>query len=464
MDIIKLIQQGESETLEFKQSFKEPAIESIGAMANCKGGAVIIGVADNGNVVGIQIGKETLQQWSNDIKQKTEPKLIPTITEYKIEDKTIVQIHIAEYPIKPVSVNGRCYLRSNNGNKQLNAQQISDLHMQSLNLSWDSYEASDRTIDDLDMERVKRYITDVNLNGRRLLNGDPLVMLQKLELVKKGKPTFASYLLFRKNPNGAPFASTRVARFTGKSLVIDDNLIDGSLLDQADEVMKAIIKNIHVRYRITGNIQREEIWDYPLDALREIVINALCHRDYRSTDETQIKIFDDHIFIWNPGGLPHNLSIETLLNNQHVSQPRNRLITQAFYDLGKIERLGSGIQRILDICSEDGLAKPLIEEAMGGFKVTLYMKQTSLTSEPESSYDKKYSEVSYRQLSKLSKDQINALDYVTEHGKITNSDYQMLFKVSRNAATNNLNKLVDLGLLEKTGQGKGTAYILKLYK
>lgn len=109
--------------------------------------------------------------------------------------------------------------------------------------------------------------------------------------------------------------------------------------------------------------------------------------------------------------MPHNLSIETLLNNQHVSQPRNKLVTQAFYDLGKIERLGSDIQRIFDIFEEAGLSKFLIEEAMGGFKVTMYMARAeqSMLNEVAISYN-----IKQRQ---LSKHQVKAIGHATEHGK-----------------------------------------------
>ena len=121
---------------------------------------------------------------------------------------------------------------------------------------------------------------------------------------------------------------------------------------------------------ITGKPRREQVWDYPLEALREAVVNAVCHRDYGDTADIQIKVFDDHIRIWSPGFLPFGVTIEDLYRRTHASRPRNKLIAQVFYDLEIIERYGSGIQRMLDACKDAGLPEPTLEESTGGFLIT----------------------------------------------------------------------------------------------
>ena len=126
-----------------------------------------------------------------------------------------------------------------------------------------------------------------------------------------------------------------------------------------------------MRFEITGAPARQEIWDYPLVALREAVTNAICHRDYGNVADIQIKIFEDSLQIWSPGFLPFDLTVEDLLSPTHASSPRNKLIAQVFFDMGLIERYGSGIHRILNDCRDAGLPAPLFENFSGGFRILL---------------------------------------------------------------------------------------------
>ena len=127
-DIHKLITSGESDTVEFKQSFNNEVIETIVAFANTSGGSVFIGISNTGKLLGASIGKETLQQWINEIKSKTSPVQIPEITEHELDGQTICQIRVSEYPVKPVAFRGRYFKRVRNSNHQLSIQEISELH------------------------------------------------------------------------------------------------------------------------------------------------------------------------------------------------------------------------------------------------------------------------------------------------------------------------------------------------
>jgi ATP-dependent DNA helicase RecG len=109
MNLHELIKGGESETLEFKEKFDERTVDSAVAFANEKGGTILIGISDKGVVNGTVIGKETLSQWANQISSKTEPQLIPLIETHQLEGKKIVAVKIPEYPLKPVSVRGKCF-------------------------------------------------------------------------------------------------------------------------------------------------------------------------------------------------------------------------------------------------------------------------------------------------------------------------------------------------------------------
>lgn len=139
----------EDSKTEFKSSFNDGVIESLSAFANTKGGRVLVGISDNGKPIkGFTTGDETLQNWINEVKNKTQPSIIPDANIINIEDINVAELAISEFPIKPIAFKGRYYKRMGNSNHLLNSSQVSDLHIQSLQLSWDSYPFSHRTFKD----------------------------------------------------------------------------------------------------------------------------------------------------------------------------------------------------------------------------------------------------------------------------------------------------------------------------
>lgn len=156
---------------------------ALTAFANTKGGAVYVGIKDNGSVQGVDIGKETIQKWLNEIKIKTQPSIIPSVDILSEGNKNIVN----EFPVKPVSFKGRYYKRLNNSVHQLSPVEITDLNLQSLQLSWDAYPAQNATIENIDEGKVKSFIEKVNAMGRFNLDGDTTESLKKLKLINEGK-------------------------------------------------------------------------------------------------------------------------------------------------------------------------------------------------------------------------------------------------------------------------------------
>ncbi|MQY79008.1 MAG: transcriptional regulator [Bacteroidetes bacterium] len=450
MNIDKILRSGESLTVEFKESFDRESLETVVAFANTRGGIILIGVDNNGIVKGISVGTDTMVNWSNQISQVTEPTVIPELESVPINGKYVVIIKIKEYPLKPVSFRGRCFKRVSNSNRQMSPQEIAQMHLQSTGNSWDALAAAVADSDILDLVKIKNYILSSTSSGRRNFanTAKPIEVLEKLELIKDNKPTWAALLLFGKNPQSPLTQATiHCGRFKGETKIIDDRLISGTIIDQINEVMDFIRKNTNVEFVITGKPQRDEIWDYPLEALREAVINAICHRDYSEPSDIQIKIFDDSIHIWNPGGLPFDLTIDDLLDPAHSSKPRNKLIAQVFYDMALIERYGSGIQRMIADCVKAGLPEPIFEEKFGGFAIT---------------FSKDIFTESFLKELGLNERQVNAVLYVKENGAINNSKYQQINDVGKTTATEELRKLVDIGLLtEPTAKGRGAKYELK---
>ena len=152
MNLPDLIKSGESETVEFKEKFDERTIESAVAFANTKGGTIFIGVSDKNNIKGIKIGKETINQWTKQISQSTDPSIIPEIEQIKVSGKTIIAIQIKENPIKPISKKGRCLKRVDSSNRAMNAQEVAQMHLHSTRMSWDKYPARNAKLADIDLD------------------------------------------------------------------------------------------------------------------------------------------------------------------------------------------------------------------------------------------------------------------------------------------------------------------------
>lgn len=327
----------ENQHIEFKSSFNETVIETLCAFVNAKGGTVYVGLDDNGiPVPNFSIGKETIQNWINEIKNKTQPSIIADIEPVTIQGKEVVCIRVNEFPVKPVSFRGRYYKRIKNANHQLSAIEITNLSLQSLQLSWDSYPAHGKSLEDLDINKVNAFFEKVSAMGRFNLEGTWLEKLQKLKLVTGDVVSNAAWLLFSKESTGY---NVHLGRLKTPSMIIDDKMLNGTLFDAVEETMRYIIGQIKVAFEIKGMpTQRTEIFEYPLPALREIVLNAIIHRDYMSPIDMQIKIFDNYITIYNPGGLYGNLTVDQLKNDNYQAIARNKLIAEAFYLTGDIEK------------------------------------------------------------------------------------------------------------------------------
>ena len=216
------IATGESQTMEFKASFDKASIESLVAFANAQRGTVLVGVYDDGIAKGITVGKETLNEWLGQIKSAASPLIVPELIAQKIDGKTAVVINVGEFPVKPVSTPGRYFKRVASSNHQLNAGEIADLDMQSLQLSWDASEAPATSLKALSTPKIKRFTRLVNEHGRFSLDGEPIAALQKLNYIVNGHPTWAAMLLFAKEPLRHHI---HIGRFKTPSMIIDDRQI-----------------------------------------------------------------------------------------------------------------------------------------------------------------------------------------------------------------------------------------------
>lgn len=439
----------ESDTTEFKESFDREVVVTAGAFANSRGGTIFIGITDRGNIVGTLIGTESFKEWANTISQSTEPRLVPEIEELSLEGKPVVAIHIKENPLKPVSVRGRCYRRVGSSNRVMQPYEIAEMHERAIGSSWDFTPVPHATLADLDVGKITLYIQKANETGRRdIASGEsPQDVLKKIGLVRDNVPTWAAVMLFGKNPQRFLSQATIHCGLFGPDeiSVLDDRMVQGTVIDQVNDAMEFIRKNIRVAFVMTGEPERKQVWDYPVEALREAVINAVCHRNYTISSSVEIRIMEDSLKVWSPGRLAYGITLPELLAS-HSSVLRNKGIAQIFYDIAWIERWGSGIQKIRTACADAKLPEPVFQEDQG---FSVIFKKDIFNEE-------------YLGQQGLNDRQIKAVAFIREHGKITNSEFQILASIKKRQATKDLNDLEERQVISRVGKtGKGTHYIFK---
>ncbi len=444
-----LIHLGESETVEFKESFGDETIEAVGAFANARGGIAIIGVKNSGEIVGCQVGKKTIEDISNRVQEATDPRLQPSITTIKYDKVSVIVIHISAVIGVPVSVRGRYFRRTGKTVQRMSHEEIMQRMIASTGLSWDAIVEPSSTLTDLDPEKISRFVQTMKKKGRLSIptQATDIEILRKLELIKNDVPTRAALLLFGHNPESF-FSSAflKTGRFRSATHIVDDREIHGTIIDQLDGIMGWFREKLATEFVITGKPEREVNWEYPLEAIREAVTNAVCHRDYKSLAHTQIRMYDNRLEIWNPGSLPPALTTEALFY-EHDSMPRNRKIAESFFFAGFIERWGSGTLRMVEVLQDAKLPSPEFLSEPGRFRVIFYKE--FLTEERLKKLE-------------LSPRQIKAVFYVKKHGSISNSEYQKIAEISERTATRDLTslKLKDIFITDGV-RGRGTIYKLK---
>jgi ATP-dependent DNA helicase RecG len=435
----------ESETVERKESLNDKALKTLSAFANTKGGSLYVGIKDDATLIGGGISDQAQQDIVNKVVNNL--GLIPEVSLHTFQDQEFLEVKVKKSD-RPISYNGKYYKRAGNTTRELDSDGLKSLFLKGV--SWDN-QLDDRfsieEIDDVVLSEVA-----VKSRGKRGIPeweeiGDE-EFLQHLNLMADGKLTHAAILLFGEDPQKYfPHATIRIGRFKDKSTIIADHSISGNLFQQLEKAEQVIKSLINKRYDITGeSFARKEVWDYPLSAIREALLNAMVHRDYLITSsEIEIKIFDDHIWFYNPGKLPEGLTVDQL-EQPHSSIRRNRLIADVFFRAGFIEQFGSGTLRMIEALTNAGHPKPKFKEQANGFVVVF--------DEVKESFLDKYQELNDRQLMAME---------LAEEGPIQTSDLHDKFPdYNRKTITRDLQELVDKNIFRQEGKGKGTRYILDL--
>ena len=437
IELEKLIELGEGETLEFKGSFNNELIQTLVAFANTSGGKVVVGISQKNELSGVMINSESVQNWINEIKNKTSPSLIPDVSILESGNKTVVVFSIQEYPIKPVATRGKYFKRIANSNHLMGLTEIANEHLKTINTSWDYYSDPNHGVEHISTEKVKRFIEKTEKHSQTKIELLPLDFLSKFEIIRDKQLTFGGFLLFVKEY--CLISDVQAGRFKSETMIIDSISLNTDLFTEIDEITAFIKKHLMVEYIITGEPQRIERFDYPLDAIREIVINMVVHRDYRDSSASIIKIFDDKIEFFNPGNLYGGITVNDLLSGNYSSKTRNKLIAKAFKEIGLIERYGSGISRIRKICREYGIKEPRLEEIINGFKVTMFKERIVANDNVTDNVTDRLSKI---------------VELIEINNRVSASELGELLHVSKRTTLRDIEKLKVKKILKRVGDEK----------
>ncbi len=442
------INAAEDQTLEFKRQWTDRALEDLAAFANTDGGTLLLGIRDDGEIVGARTDDRELQRIANTIAAHL--GITPSIRVVEMHGRhPVVEIRVDPAP-GLISCGGRYLRRVGSTNRDFSPDELARHALIRSGKTWDSL-PSEWTLEEVDPEALRRF---ARLAQARLPYFDPSNLeqsLRNLDLLEGERLKNAGVLLFGKRPQRLfPLAQVRIGIFRGTE-ILDSHDFTGTLWDQLDGAMERFRQVLKVRFDIRveepslEGLQRKEIWEYPLEALREAVVNALIHRDYTYPADIQIRLEEDRLQVWNPGELPPPLTPEALYG-PHSSVLRNPLIAQAFHFAGVIERWSTGTTRILQLCRDQGLPDPEFANWQGGVRVVF-------SKDP-------YTPERLRRMG-LNERQIKAVLYVKEHGEISNRDYRRLTGISDETARQELMALVKRNLFQIQGKGRATRYVLR---
>lgn len=442
MEIRDIMKIDEGTKVEFKEEMNDSAYKTLAAFVNTEGGHLFLGISDDKKIRGVNCSEPFFRDLTDKIVNNI--GVHPRINCLDYNGRKVLAIEVKKGNLS--SYRGKYYQRVGSTTRLMHEEDLKNLFL--LKTNWDSM-TGDYDLDKIDLETVNKFFSMARKSGRLKsaeCSDDISLTLEKLNLIIDGKLTNAGYILFSEGPQQF-FTNTvvRVGRFKDEITIIGDRLIEGNLFNQVAEAEEAIKNFINVRYEITGEeLMRNDVWDYPLPAIREILLNAIVHRNYHLHNmQTQIRVYDDRIWFHNAGGLPEGMNMD-LLKSSHRSVARNPLISKIFYLSGLIEEYGTGIKRIIDSMKEANLVEPVFKEEMGGFSV--YIRKNP--------YDE-----SYFQEQGLNKRQIRIMMYVMDKGSIKIEDcHKISPAVGERTHQRDLNILIERQLLIKRGGSKNILY------
>ena len=438
----------ESQNIEWKENWKDEYLKWICGFANASGGKIIIGKNDKGEIVSLKNSKKLLEDIPNKVRDIL--GILVDVNLHKTEKGDFLEIIVEPQPF-PVNYKGQYHYRSGSTKQELKGAALDKFMLEKKGKKWDGVPVPNVSVNDLKNETFEFFKKRAKISKRideSILTEDNINILENLRLTEKPYLKRAALLLFHPDPEKyVTGAFVKIGYFQTDTELIFQDEVNGNLFEQVEKTIEILFTKYIKAIISYDGIHRVETYEYPKDAVREAILNALAHKDYSIGVPTQISVYDDKLMIWNYGQLPMDWTIKNLMQ-KHSSIPYNPDISNAFFRAGYIEAWGRGTIKIIEQCKEHGLPNPEFKNTGKDFWV-IFRKDI---------YHKEY----LKKL-KLNERQIKAVLFVKEKGKISNKEYQEICEVSKGTATTELRELIEkFNILERKGNvGAGTFYVIK---
>lgn len=435
----------EHQNIEWKESWHNDYFKWICGFANAQGGTLFIGIDDKGNTKHLDNAKKLLEDLPNQVRDLL--GLMVDVNLHTQNGADYLEIVVEPYPF-PISLRGKYYYRSGSTLQELKGAALAKFLLQRQGKKWDGVPVPNVTVGDLKNDTFD-FLRKKATKSKRLepedLEGTNQELLESLQLYLEEEKMLkrAAVLLFYPKPEKyVTGAFIKIGYFENEADLMYQDEAHGNLFEQIEKTMDLLFSKYIKALISYEGISRVETYEYPKEAIREALLNAVAHKDYSGGAPIQIKVFKDRIMIWNDGQLPDNWTISNLLK-KHASKPYNPDIANTLFRSGYIESWGRGIEKMMNYCLETGIPVPNYSFEGSDFLVE-FRKDI-------------YHEEYLIDLG-LNERQIEALLFFKSSRVITNSEYQTKFEISERTARYDLANLVERKLLLKSGDKKSTKY------
>ncbi|MCL2148442.1 MAG: putative DNA binding domain-containing protein [Methanomassiliicoccaceae archaeon] len=348
----------ESQITEWKRSWNPDYMKTIAAFSNTDGGQFIIGIEDDGTVTGIEDPRSLLKMLPDTIKNKL--GITPSVEVVDIEGKSCIMITVKKGDYL-VDLDGAYYRRAGSTTQRITGGELKSLLLFDAKMSWTDMHAKGVGLEDLSKEAIGFFVKK-GLESKRIsskaaeTSNEPL--LKRHGFMDEGGLRNSAAILFLEEPGRTFYSSVvKIGAFDEGGRLIRLDAVDCPAVMQPDKAMGVLLSGYILGTDVVEGLMMVRRYPYPERALREAVMNAICHRDYSSVVETAIRVYPDHVSISNPCIMPPGWTKEDFLTLDE-SKPPNPAIAQAFFEMGYIERYGTGIAMIMDECRKMNLPLP----------------------------------------------------------------------------------------------------------
>jgi len=444
----------EQQNIEWKESWRDEYLKWICGFANAQGGKIYIGCNDAGEVVGIENSKKLLEDIPNKVWETM--GIIVGVNRLTEGGKEYLEIDVPAYPIG-ISCKGVYYYRSGSTKQTLTGPALEAFLLKKHGVTWDHAALPAFTMNDVDDGIVAEFKKLAARKGRidpRLLEEPKEVLLDKLHLVNGDYLTHAAMLLFSKDPERYQTgAFLKIGYFETDADLLYQDEIHGSILEQVDKALELIyLKYMRAKIRYEG-AQRIERYFVPAEALREALLNAICHKQYQSGVPIQISVYEDCLYVANVGCLPENWTLEKLMQ-KHSSVPYNPDIANVFYLAGFIESWGRGIEKICAALKADNLPMPEYTVNPGDIMIKFTGPEDRIIRLSDRLSEKLSVKLSDKLSENLSDREQKILELLIEDPGYTSAQLAVKSGVSRVTVTKYLGVLKEKGLIERVGSDR----------